>query len=56
MSFLLDSKVSEQVPTPGVYHSYNGKVYFGGREILRISDALIRTSRNVATYPQVDTR
>lgn len=56
MSYLLDAQVSEQIPTPGVYHSYNGKVYYGGREVMRISDALIRTSRNVATYPQVGTR
>lgn len=56
MSLMLDDLAPEQVPLTGVFQSFNGSVFLGDFEIFRVSDAIIRTSNNPATYPEVGSR
>lgn len=52
----LDSKSVMGLPTTGVYHSFNGKIYFAGLPIIRISRANFIISNNPDLYAEVGRR
>jgi len=56
MSSQLSALTLEGLPATGVYQSFNGRVYIGGKEIIRISNAVVRILRNPAKYAEVGTR
>lgn len=46
----------EGVPTTGIYHSFAGKIMFGGFPIVRISRASFSFSNNIDLYTEVGSR
>lgn len=44
------------LPSTGVYHSFNGKIYFGGLPIIRVSRANFTVSNNPNLYAEVGRR
>ncbi len=53
---ILDTSTVMGLPTTGVYHSFNGKIYFGGLPIIRVSRANFNVSNNPDLYPEVGRR
>ena len=51
-----DAATRMGLPTTGVYHSFNGKIYFGGLPIIRVSRANFTISNNPDLYPEVGRR
>jgi len=52
----LDAATVMGIPSTGVYHSFNGKIYFGGLPIIRVSRANFTISNNPDLYPEVGRR
>ena len=51
-----DAATAMGLPSTGVYHSFNGKIYFGGLPIIRVSRANFAISNNPDLYPEVGRR
>lgn len=52
----IEGLVPEKQPVPGLYHSSNGHILFGGHELLKVQDAVLRTSQGGARFPSVGTK
>lgn len=52
----LDQSVVEAIPAPGVWHSFNGRVFLGEHEIFRITEAMFLISNSAGLYYEVGTR
>jgi hypothetical protein len=52
----MDNLTLEKIPATGVFQSFNGTIYLGGHEMLRISNAIVRATTNPGKYPEVGTR
>lgn len=52
----IEGIVPEKQPVPGLFHSSNGHIFFGGHELLKVQDAVLRTSQGGARYPSIGTK
>ncbi len=53
---VLDQQVPEALPAPGVWHSFNGKIFLGEFEIFRITEAMFLISNSAGLYYEVGSR